>query len=536
MDPLFLFIELLSVLCFLMIILYYHHLQSIKTSSMEPTKWPILGHLPGLIANIHHLHDWSTGVLAGAVYNFEGRGGWTGLRYFLTCDPSNVRHIFTSNFANYPKGDVFAMTFDILGGGIFSADGESWRRQRVKVQMLMADPRFRALTAGCSHDKVEKSLLPFLALAADEGRPCDLVDVFLRLTLDVTCTLICGIDPGSLVTGLPVVPFMTATDVALGTIFLRHVIPVTYWKLMRRLNVGPERKMAVARRTIDSFVDDLIAQRREQADMLNLNDGANTAYVDLLSPYLCDENTSDDDFSTSDEFIHDTVLNLLVAGRDGMAAALSWFFYLVSTTPRVEQKLLDELSLVVASKDGVDGAGSAAVDSCSGGMATFHASEIKCLVYLHAAMCETLRLYPPIPFEFKTAAAADVLPCGKVLKAGDKVLFFNYAMSRMEGVWGKDCMEFRPERWITEEGSLRYEPSYKFFSFNTGPRTCLGKDMAFVLTKTVAAAMLWNFAFEVVPGHVVEPKLSIILHMKNGLLVRVRRRSRTMSHVVNAKT
>ncbi|WVZ55412.1 hypothetical protein U9M48_006072 [Paspalum notatum var. saurae] len=150
---------------------------------MEPTKWPILGHLPGLIANIHHLHDWSTGVLAGAVYNFEGRGGWTGLRYFITCDPSNVRHIFTSNFANYPKGDVFAMTFDILGGGIFSADGESWRRQRVKVQMLMADPRFRALTARCSHDKVEKSLLPFLALAADEGRPCDLVDVFLRITL-----------------------------------------------------------------------------------------------------------------------------------------------------------------------------------------------------------------------------------------------------------------------------------------------------------------------------------------------------------------
>ncbi|KAJ1298858.1 hypothetical protein BS78_01G486200 [Paspalum vaginatum] len=524
MDPSYLFIELLSVLCFVLIILYYHHLQSKKTSPMEPTKWSVLGHLPGLIANIHHLHEWSTSVLAGAGYNFEGQGGWTGQLYFITCDPSNVRHIFTSNFANYPKGDVFAMTFDILGGGIFSADGESWRRQRVKVQMLMADPRFRALTARCSHDKVEKSLLPFLALAADERRPCDLVDVFLRLTLDVTCTLICGIDPGSLVTGLPVVPFMRATDVALGTIFLRHIIPVPYWKLMRRLNVGPERKMAVARRTIDSFVDDLIARRRDRPDMLNLNEGANTGYADLLSSYLCQENDTDD-YSTGDEFIHDTVLNLLVAGRDGMAAALSWFFYLVSTTPRVEQKLLDELALVVASRDD------------DGGMATFHASEIKSLVYLHAAMCETLRLYPPIPFEFKTAAAADVLPCGKVLKPGDKVLFFNYSMGRMEGVWGKDCKEFRPERWLTEEGSLRYEPSYRFFSFNTGPRTCLGRDMAFVLTKTVAAAMLWNFAFEVVPGHVVEPRLSIILHMKNGLVVRVRRRAAgTISRVVTAPT
>jgi len=40
--------------------------------------------------------------------------------------------------------------------------------------------------------------------------------------------------------------------------------------------------------------------------------------------------------------------------------------------------------------------------------------------------------------------------------------------------------------------------------------------MAFAQMKTAAAAVLWNFAVELVPGHVVEPKLSIILHMKNG--------------------
>ncbi|KAJ1298857.1 hypothetical protein BS78_01G486100 [Paspalum vaginatum] len=521
MDSLFLFIELLSVLCFFLIILYYHHLQCKKTSSMEPTKWPILGYLPSLVANIHHFHDWTTRLHNGVGYSFQARIGSTGLRYFITCDPSNVRRIFTSNFANYPKGDEFAMIFDVLGGGILNADGQSWRRQRVKVQMLMSEPRFRSFTALCCRDKVEKSLLPFLALAADDGRPCDLADVFLRLTFDVTCTLVCGVDPGCLVvTGgrLPVVPFMRATDVALETIFLRHIIPMPCWKLMRMFNVGPERKMAIARRTIDSFMADTIAARR--AAMLK-NEGATDHSADLLSSFLCHENNSHDDI-TGDKFVRDSTLSLLVAGRDGMAAALSWFFYLVSTTPRVEQKLLDELSLVVASRPRDD----------DGGMATFHASEIKSLVYLHAAMCETLRLYPPVPFEFKTAAAADVLPCGKVLKAGDKVLFFNYSMGRMEGVWGKDCKEFRPERWLTEEGGLRYEPSYKFFSFNTGPRTCLGRDMAFVLTKTVAAAMLWNFAFEVVPGHVVEPRLSIILHMKNGLVVRVKRRAGMTSRVV----
>nr|CAB3502075.1 unnamed protein product [Digitaria exilis] len=105
-------------------------------------------------------------------------------------------------------------------------------------------------------------------------------------------------------------------------------------------------------------------------------------------------------------------------------------------------------------------------------------------------------------------------------------------MGRMPGVWGKDCMEFWPERWLSEGGTkLRYEPSYKFISFNAGPRTCLGKEMAFVQMKIAAAAVLWNFAVELVPGHAVEPKLSIILHMKNGLAVTARRRDGRASRV-----
>jgi cytochrome P450 len=527
MEPFFLFIELALVLCFLT--LYYRHLQSKKTSPLEPTEWPVVGHLPGLVANIHHFHDWATGVVAGVGCNFEARGGRTGLRYFITCDPSNVRHIFTSNFANYPKGAEYAAIFDVLGGGIFNADGESWRRQRVKAQMLMTGPRFRAFTARCSRDKVERSLLPFLAhhaAADDEGRPtpCDLHDVFLRLTFDMTCALVFGVDPGCLALGLPGVPFARAMDDALETLFLRHITPTACWKLMSVLGVGQEKKMAAARSTIDCFVATTVAKRR--ADKLREGEGEGVcSSFDLLSSFICHE---DDDSSENDDdvFLRDTTVNLLLAGRDTTGAALSWFFYLVSKNPRVEQKLLDELAPIVASRRRAGGGGAAA-DAASG-MVTFDADELGSLVYLHAALSECLRLYPSVPFEHKVAAAADVLPSGKELKAGDKVLVFNYSMGRMEGVWGKDCTEFRPERWLNEDGTkLRYEPSYKFISFNAGPRTCLGKEMAFVQMKAVAAAVLWNFAVEVVPGHVVEPKLSIILHMKNGLAVKVRRRDGT---------
>ncbi|KAF8780071.1 hypothetical protein HU200_001723 [Digitaria exilis] len=513
MDLFLLFVELFPVLCFLT--LYYRHLQSKKTSPLEPTEWPLVGHLPGLVANIHHFHDWATGVLAGASSNFEARGGRTGLRYFITSDPSNVRHIFTSNFSNYPKGDEFAVIFDVLGGGIFNADGESWRRQRVKAQMLMAGPRFRSFTARCSRDKVEKSLLPFLAHAADQGIPCDLHDAFLRLTFDMTCNLVFGVDPGCLAISLPVVPFARAMDDALETLFLRHIIPMPCWKLMSWLEIGPEKKMAAARRTIDGFVSATVAQRRADKLKHGISDSD-----DMLSSFI----RHDEDDGNDDVFLRDTTVNLLLAGRDTTGAALSWFFYLISKNPRVEQKLLDELAPVVASRKQKGD-----LTTCND-MVTFDVSELGNMVYLHAALCECLRLYPSVPFEHKAVVADDVLPSGKEMKAGDKVLVFSYSMGRMPGVWGKDCMEFRPERWLVGDGEggtkqkLRYEPSYKFISFNAGPRTCLGKEMAFVQMKVVAAAVLWNFAAELVPGHVVEPKLSIILHMKNGLAVRVRRR------------
>uniref|UniRef100_A0A0A9F7X3 Uncharacterized protein n=1 Tax=Arundo donax TaxID=35708 RepID=A0A0A9F7X3_ARUDO len=293
-------------------------------------------------------------------------------------------------------------------------------------------------------------------------------------------------------------------DDAMSVLLLRHVVPQTWWKLARRLRIGYERKMAVAWRTIDRFIADTIAKRRAQKARGGIEDSA-----DLLSSYINDE---EEDSDTVDAFLRDTTINLMLAGRDTTGSALSWFFYLLTRNPHVVAKILQELESVKSTI------------TTSDSMVTFDPDELSRLVYLHAALCESLRLYPPVPQELKEAVAADVLPSGHGVSPGDRILVSLYAMGRMEEVWGRDCREFRPERWIAEDGRVRYVPSYKFMSFNSGPRTCLGKDMAFVQLKAAAAAVVKNFEIEAVPGHVVEPKLSIILHMKNGFMATVKRR------------
>uniref|UniRef100_A0A0D9X604 Cytochrome P450 n=1 Tax=Leersia perrieri TaxID=77586 RepID=A0A0D9X604_9ORYZ len=128
--------------------------------------------------------------------------------------------------------------------------------------------------------------------------------------------------------------------------------------------------------------------------------------------------------------------------------------------------------------------------------------------------------------ERKEAVDNDVLPSGHTVRAGDSVLVSVYSMGRLVDVWGEDCREYRPERWLIDEnGDGNYKvchvPSYKFMSFNTGPRSCLGKKVAVATITPVVATLLWNFDVEVMAGHVVEPKLSVVMQMKNGFLVKV---------------
>jgi cytochrome P450 len=134
-------------------------------------------------------------------------------------------------------------------------------------------------------------------------------------------------------------------------------------------------------------------------------------------------------------------------------------------------------------------------------------------------------LFPAAPFEEVEALNDDVLPNGTTLSKGTRILFSIYAMGRLEGTWGKDCAEFRPERWLSKSGRLRHEPGYRFPAFNAGPRSCLGKDLAFSSMKMAAASIMYNFKVGlVVEGHAVMPESSIVLHTRNGVLVRLKRR------------
>ncbi|VAH53689.1 unnamed protein product [Triticum turgidum subsp. durum] len=205
----------------------------------------------------------------------------------------------------------------------------------------------------------------------------------------------------------------------------------------------------------------------------------------------------------------------MLAARDTVGTTLTWIFYNLAQNPNIVSIIRNELSPIASNKV------AAGVDA----MVIFEPDETKSLVYLKAVLYETLRLYPPAPFERKTVAADDIMPSGHELGTGDTILISLHSMGRMEGLWGKDCLNYNPDRWLSEDGNkLKYVPSHKFLAFNSGPRICLGKDIAVMQMKTVIASTLWNFDVEVMEGQSIQAKPSCILEMKNGLMVKLKKR------------
>lgn len=64
-----------------------------------------------------------------------------------------------------------------------------------------------------------------------------------------------------------------------------------------------------------------------------------------------------------------------------------------------------------------------------------------------------------------------------------------------------DCLEFKPERWINNDGELVSENQFRYAVFNGSPRFCLGKKFAYMQMKMVAAATLLMYEVKVFKGH-----------------------------------
>lgn len=487
--------------------LLWHHLLARKLTG--PKVWPLVGSLPALFANRSRIHDWIASNLRATggsctyqtstialPFLFHKQGLFT-----VTCHPKNLEHVLRTRFDNYPKGPDYQAAFhDLLGQGIFNSDGDTWLIQRKTAALEFTTRTLRQAMARWVNRTIKNRLWRILEGAAHDKTSVDLQDLLLRLTFDNICGLTFGKDPETLSPELPENQFAVAFDTATEATLQRLLYPGFLWRLQKLLGIGMERRLKKSLEIVENYMNDAVSARKESPS------------DDLLSRFLKKRDINGNLFSSS--VLQRIALNFVLAGRDTSSVALSWFFWLVMNHPEIEDKIINELSTILSETRGGDNR-TKWIDE------PLEFDEADKLVYLKAALAETLRLYPSVPQDFKYVVNDDVLPDGTFVPAGSTVTYSIYSVGRMKSLWGEDCMEFKPERWLSEEGD-RFEPpkdGYKFVAFNAGPRTCLGKDLAYLQMKSVASAVLLRFRLSPVPGHRVEQKMSLTLFMKNGLRV-----------------
>ncbi|PRQ57685.1 putative abieta-7,13-dien-18-ol hydroxylase [Rosa chinensis] len=211
---------------------------------------------------------------------------------------------------------------------------------------------------------------------------------------------------------------------------------------------------------------------------------------DILSRFMESEK---DPEQMNDKYPGDIILNFMIAGKDTSANTLSWFFYMISKNPLIQEKVAQEVKDVVCMKHDAD------IDEF---VTNITDATLEKMQYLHATLTETLRLYLAVPVNGKFAEVDDILPDGFRVKKGDGIAYMAYAMGRMPYIWGEDAEDFQPERWLNN-GVFKPESPFKFIAFHlylgysqAGPRTCLGKDFAYMQIKIVAMALLCFFRFK----------------------------------------
>eukprot|EP00252_Welwitschia_mirabilis_P009114 TRINITY_DN21432_c0_g1_i1.p1 TRINITY_DN21432_c0_g1~~TRINITY_DN21432_c0_g1_i1.p1 ORF type:complete len:434 (-),score=31.41 TRINITY_DN21432_c0_g1_i1:109-1320(-) len=357
-----------------------------KQTPRMPKSWPVLGSTLELTANFHRLYDWVTDY-ATHFPTFEL--SYMSFRLLFTVDPAVVEHILKTNFHNYVKGPAsHEIQYELLGHGIFNSDGENWRIQRKSASLEFSSKILRKYNTPTFRKYALRLASVLQELSKDSI--LDLQDLFMRMTFDSICELGFGVEIASLSSKLPEVNFAKAFDRSNALCASRYFDPL--WKLKKFFSVGSEAKLKDDIGILNDFTYSIIKKRRES--LKNKDEHHNSQQTDLLSRFLAMADVNAD--SCTDQMLRNAVLNFIIAGRDTTAVTLSWFFWLLTKNSSAEAKIEHELKELECSANLRLNDLASFEEKLEKFVALLTYDVLSKLHYLHAAITESLRLYPAV--------------------------------------------------------------------------------------------------------------------------------------------
>jgi cytochrome P450 len=438
----------------------------------RPPGSPLLGHIPQWRKDPLKLV--TEAARLGDVVRLQLPG-----RTFLLNHPKHVKHVLQDNHTNYVKGWVFDRIKPYWGESLLTAEGDTWRKQRLRVQ-----PSFkREHTTGFAPIITRRTteMLDRWEGIADGRGEVVMYDAMTQLALVIITDVLFGVElwgDVSKMTG--------AVQTALRVLKTRvaALAPLPLW-----VPTPDNLRFNQAMRTLNEGVDAIVEQTRRDAK-------AARSFVATLM----EARDSESGERMSDEQLHYEVIGMLQQGHDTIGETLAWTFYLLSLHPEVERKLHAEVTRVLGGRVPV-------------------VADLEQLKYATMVVHESLRIIPPVWIIPRDALRDDEIGGFKV-PAKSTVLLCPYLTHRHPEFW-ENPEAFDPERFLPERAKGR--PRHAYFPFGGGPRLCMGLDMAIMETLLILAMIVQRFQVHLVPGHREEPECILDMIPRYGVRATLRR-------------
>ncbi|KAL6156939.1 hypothetical protein ACJBU6_04517 [Exserohilum turcicum] len=196
----------------------------------------------------------------------------------------------------------------------------------------------------------------------------------------------------------------------------------------------------------------------------------------------------------------------ITGGSETVATALCGILYLLAKNPASMQKLREEIFAAFETKQDIN------MLSVGG------------LKVLQATINEGMRIYPPVP-----AGLQRIVPKGGAIIAGHAVTegtIVNVSQQPAYHLASNFAQpdRFAPVRWLAD-ASAEYSQDKKdvFQPFSTGPRNCVGKNLAMAEMKLILARLVWQFDWELADdAFALEKQRVFIMREKPDLNLRIK--------------
>lgn len=433
--------------------------------------------------------------------------------------PSLVGELLVEKARSFRKSRfIRAMLHPFVGDGLFTSEGDLWRRQR----KVMA-PIFHPTNLGTFADAMTGAA----TRCVDTWQSGQVVDVSretTRIAMSVAGTTLFGIDTfdeadelgEALTVALRWASEASASLGLLGQVELSFgVRRVARWLRIdqqegtraRRLVDGaverlerpillPGRRTSELRRAIavlDERVARMIADRRASA----------MERPDLLTRLLVSRD--EQGRPMSDRQLRDEILTLFVAGHETTATALAWAFYLLARHPDALARLESEVA------------------ELGGRLPT--PADLPRLGYALAVFKESLRMYPPVPY-YEREALEPVEIANRDFAPGTYFGVLPWAIHHRAD-WWPEPRRFDPLRHSPELEEIR--PRYAYIPFGAGPRVCIGNHFALMEGPLVLATIVQRARLvPESPREVLPDPVALTFRPLGGIPMRAHLRSRPL--------